>query len=540
PWIYDLLFLLVFALAGYLRLTGVNWGEGQHQHPDENFLSSVLASLQAQKCGNAALPVEACPPAQREWLSIGDYFDSKNSTLNPYNRGYAFFVYGNLPMTIVRVAADAMGELDVKTLGRQFSALADLFTIFLLYLIVSRLYDRRVALLASLFSALTVMQIQQSHFFTTDLFVNAFGFLAIYFAVRIIDIRESSIDIRPSEIEIENETEASEDEPAATNNQKQITEYARYLIRNPLFLLSIGFGFAFGMALASKVNIYPLAFLLPGAFLVRHLIQNKGKDLWPVEADYGTLILTCLIAGGVAAIVSFRIFQPYAFDGIGVSSQWIANIQEQRVQAKGDADLPWNLQWARRSYLYSFENLTKWGLGLPLGILAWAGFLLMGWRVLKGERRHALLWGWTALYFFWQSLQFNPTMRYQLPIYPLLAMMAAWFVFEVAGSNIGTFKRSNVRTVAAGVLGITVVTLTAVWAFAFHSIYLRDEPRMAASRWIFQNVPGPINLQIETSEDGTYNQPLPFPSGVTIRPALPYQTSFIARNDGLLEEIKLA
>ena len=74
------------------------------------------------------------------------------------------------------------------------------------------------------------------------------------------------------------------------------------------------------------------------------------------------------------------------------------------LDAKGDADVPWSLQWARRSHLFSFENLTVWGLGLPLGIWAWAGFLLMGWRILKGEWRHALLWGWTAFYFIWQSL----------------------------------------------------------------------------------------------------------------------------------------
>ena len=187
PWMYDVLFLLVFVLAGYLRLTGVNWGEAQHQHPDENFLASVLASLQAQKCADPTLPVEACPPNQRKWLSVADYFNSKTSTLNPYNRGYAFFVYGDLPMTMVRVAADALQKYDVKILGRQFSALADLFTILCLYLAVSRLYNRKVAVLASLFSALAVMQIQQSHFFTTDLFVNAFAFLAIYFAVRILD-----------------------------------------------------------------------------------------------------------------------------------------------------------------------------------------------------------------------------------------------------------------------------------------------------------------------------------------------------------------
>ena len=185
PWIYDLLFLLVFLLAGYLRLTGVNWGEGQHQHPDENFLTGVLGSLRAQACEDASIPADACPDDQKRWLTPGEYFDSKTSPLNPYNRGYSFFVYGNLPMTLVRVAADATGQLDVKTLGRQFSALADLFTIFFLYLLVSRMYGRKVGLLASLFSALTVMQIQQSHFMTVDNFGGMFTTIAMYACVQI-------------------------------------------------------------------------------------------------------------------------------------------------------------------------------------------------------------------------------------------------------------------------------------------------------------------------------------------------------------------
>jgi hypothetical protein len=69
-WLYDVLFLLVLILAGYLRLTGVNWGEGQHQHPDENFLSGVLGSLQAHKCADATIPVEAAPD-QKQWLVWG-------------------------------------------------------------------------------------------------------------------------------------------------------------------------------------------------------------------------------------------------------------------------------------------------------------------------------------------------------------------------------------------------------------------------------------------------------------------------------------
>ncbi|HLA06386.1 MAG TPA: DUF2298 domain-containing protein [Anaerolineales bacterium] len=552
-WLYDILFLLVLLLAGYLRLSGVNWGEGEHQHPDENFLAGVLGSLQAHKCAVESIPVETCPEEQKQWIGIGDYFDSKRSTLNPYNRGYSFFVYGNLPMTIVRLAAEATGQFDVKILGRQFSALADLFTIMILYFIVARLYDRRVAWLASLFSALTVMQIQQSHFFTTDLFVNPFAFLAIYFAVEIVIRKEQRRETGDSTI------------LHFASLKSLISDY-HLLFTNPLFLLSLGFGFAYGMALASKVNIYPLAVLLPGAFVLRYF-NNSAQRLTPVTEDGGSnkvitnyslsrsiplgLFTACLIAGGLAALISFRIFQPYAFDGIGLNPQWVANIQEQRVQAKGDADLPWNLQWARRSNLYSFTNLTVWGLGLPLGILAWAGFLYMGWRILKGEWRHALLWGWTGAYFLWQSLQFNPTMRYQLPIYPLLAMMAAWVVFELAGLKVeraspateGSVEgsiRFNLSRIFAGFLGITVVVLTAAWAFAFQSIYTRDEPRIAASRWIFQNVPGPINLQILKLGDSIYNQPLPFPTGGFIQEGQPYDTTFTAQNDGILDGITLA
>jgi YYY domain-containing protein len=180
--------------------------------------------------------------------------------------------------------------------------------------------------------------------------------------------------------------------------------------------------------------------------------------------------------------------------------------------------------------------LTIWGLGLPLGILAWIGFLYMGWRILKGEWRHALLWGWTAAYFIWQSLQFNPTMRYQLPIYPLLAMMAAWIVFEQL--PITNYRLRTAYSVLRTTITIVVVLLTAAWAFAFQSIYTREEPRIAASRWIYQNVPGPINLQIETG-NSMYNQPLPIQPETAVDSARPYDLSFVARTDGLLTSITL-
>ena len=540
-WIYDLLLVAVLAAAAFLRLSGANWGELQHQHPDEGFLTSVVANLRMHVCSDPSIPIDECPPEQQRWMGIGDYFNSATSTLNPYNRGFSFFVYGTLPLFIVRYVAEVTGQVgfdSIKLLARQSSALADLGTILLLYLIVARLYNRRTALLSATFSAFAVMQIQQSHFFTTDLFVNLFAFLAIFFAVEIVIHKgyENREEKRKEEEEKKDELDAQELESPISNTQSPITLSLASLVHDPFTWLSIAFGFAFGLSMASKVNIFPLAILLPGAFAVRFI---RNKDEWKrfLTTDYWKLVTLYMVVGGIAAFLAFRIFQPYAFDGLLPSEHWLSNINEQRVQARGDADLPWNLQWARRSHLYSFENLTIWGLGLPLGILAWVGFLYMGWRILKGEWQHALLWSWTAVYFIWQSLEFNPTMRYQLPIYPLLAMMAAWVVFEASHLEIPQTVHAALRFTIVAIrklalpVGLLVLVATAAWAYAFHTIYIRDEPRIAASRWIYQNVPGPINLRYGATME--VNQPLPVTADTSIQDGLPFITPFSVITDGI-------
>ncbi|HRJ57811.1 MAG TPA: DUF2298 domain-containing protein [Anaerolineales bacterium] len=526
-WLYDVLFVFVLLMAGYLRVAGYDWGEGYHQHPDELFLTGVLDNMRAHVCEDPSIPVDSCLPENKRWMTISEYFDSSTSTLSPYNRGYGFFVYGNLPMTLTRVLMEATGNDNIgasKFFARQMSATADLLTIFLLYLIVSHLYGRKIGLFAATFSALTVMQIQQSHFFTTDLFVNLFMFLALLFAVGIVEWGREKLG---------NETHAAAEVDLETGKEPQLATRNSILVaqvfKSPLFYLSIAFGFALGLAMASKINAAAMAFVLPFAFFIRWLIYDRHKKL---DSDYWLLVTSFLVVGGLATILSFRIFQPYAFDGLGLNEQWVKNIAEQRAQASGAADLPWNLQWIRRSHLYSFENLTIWGLGLPLGILAWAGFLLMGWRILKGEYRHLLLWGWAAFYFLWQSLQFNPTMRYQLPVYPLLAMMAAWLIFEFRTQR----PKLRIFNYVVPIFGAIVLALTAAWAFAFQSIYLRDEPRIAASRWMFENIPSAVNLSIQT-ENGSFNQPLSISSGVVIPAGSPYTLMFTPNREGVLSEV---
>lgn len=85
--IVTILLLAVLALAGWFRFNGVRWDSDSHLHPDERFLTDLASNLHSVE-------------------SPLDYFRTSVSTLNPYNVGRTFYVYGNFPMTATRYAAN--------------------------------------------------------------------------------------------------------------------------------------------------------------------------------------------------------------------------------------------------------------------------------------------------------------------------------------------------------------------------------------------------------------------------------------------------
>jgi YYY domain-containing protein len=532
-WLFDLLLIYVLLIGAYVRFTGLFWGDYQYLHPDERFLVWV---------GTDISPVH----------SLAEYFNTAQSTLNPNNVGHGFYVYGTLPMFITRYLVEWIyghsGFMEMTNVGRALSALADLLTVLLVFQVAERLYDKRVALLSAAFSAVAVLQIQQAHFFTMDTFINFFSFLAFYFAVRVMLAPKDEPEAAdPPGVEIANV------EMEYTPPVRSVNLISRF-VHDPIFMPSLGFGIAFGLAMSSKLNAFPMAVCLPAAVLIR-TFEFSVND----RQDRLLRAVPHLILAGLVSIFLFRIFQPYAFTGPGffnikLNPQWIDNLRALEAQTGPDVDFPPAMQWARRPVWFSGQNLVLWGLGLPLGILSWAGFLWAGWRMLKGEwKRHLLLWGWTGGYFVWQSLASNPTMRYQLPIYPTLVIFAGWAVIalwdrrpkQAGGSNLtGTFSKAAQEPPirAAGwiaiLIGSIVLLLTTAYAIGFSNIYNRPITRVAASRWIYQNISGPINLQIQTSQGAT-NQPLPFPYQGSLTSQAPYITTFQAGSSGSLHAVYL-
>jgi len=452
-----------------------------------------------------------------------------------------------------------VGYDEIHLVGRQVSALMDWLTVLLVYLIANRLYRKpALSLLAAAFAAFQALPIQQSHFYTVDTFANFFGFLAFYFASLLLPTYPLRSELRAREAlagRMAGGSEAEEraavpdrefqadvagedvtDEPREDRIDRLIGLAYKYWETLPPYVL---FGVALGMAMASKINAAPLAILLPGAVLIRWLsLSPEDRERWAI------VYLRNLLIAAVVSVLVFRICQPYAFSGPGftdfsLNPRWLQNIRDQRAQAAGDVDFPPALQWARRPWVwFPFQNMVVWGLGLPLGVLAWAGFAWMAWRMLQGEwRQHFLLWGWTALYFAWQATSWNPTMRYLLLIYPSMAIIAAWAVVELAERQPRLWGRLRVRRAAAWGLGALVLALTFLWAYAFFQIYTRPLTRVAASRWIYQNMPGPINLQIETPQ-GNVQHPLAFRSGFALVNEQPLALAFQPLVQGQLLQVR--
>jgi len=517
-WINGLLIfglILAIVAGAYLRFSSVNWDEDQHMHPDERFLSLVQVAI---------------APVERP----SEYFNTAASSLNPANRGYTFFVYGTLPIFIIRYLGEAFGQTDYNALtilGRYTSAVFDMITVLLVYAIGKRLYNRWVGLFGALFYALAVLPIQLSHYMTVDTFTNTFAFIAVYAAVWALTRGSTfSSDVTDQDAFSGNDVVGG---MTLHGVWRVLRELAPYIL----------FGIALGAATASKINAVVLAVILPLVELMRFLALDPDE-----RQDAILLILRNLIVAGVLSFITFRIGQPYAFNGpgffnLGISPEWWSSLRNLRVQASGEVDFPPALQWARRPITFSWENLVRWGLGTPLGVFAWLSYLGMGWQILRKKdwRIHLPLWAFTGIYFVWQSFSWVRSMRYQMLIYPALALIAGWGLvklWQVRDDLKFKFLRIPSRWIRITGVVITVIVIlaTTAWAFAFSEVYTRPHTRVAASRWIYQHIPGALTLQLQT-EDGEYLQPLPYRAGNSLRFDESYRMPFYGIADGTLTSV---
>jgi YYY domain-containing protein len=99
-------------------------------------------------------------------------------------------------------------------------------------------------------------------------------------------------------------------------------------------------------------------------------------------------------------------------------------------------------------------------------------------------------------------------------------------------------KSNRVAKISAILIGLVVLIATAFYAYSFSNIYTRPITRVEASRWIYQNIPGPITLPIRGG-DQQFNQQVQYPYNFVTSPEIPFKTKFRAKQSGELSEIHL-
>ncbi|MFN2284802.1 MAG: DUF2298 domain-containing protein [Anaerolineae bacterium] len=514
---FTLLLLAILLFAAWIRTYNLNWDEGTHLHPDERYLTMVVSAIQFPE-------------------NLAQYWNTDESPLNPVNKGYTGYVYGTLPLFITRVVAGWVDQACVTPpnpagvllravllndaascyegyyisyggihfVGRALSALVDLATLVALALLARALYGNKTALLAAALYAFAVLPIQHAHFFVVDSFATVFVAWTLCFAVYAV----------------------------------------RY--KQPWMLLPAGF--FTGLAVASKISVWPLAGIVGLAALLHCETSDDGKTRY--RFAFLSTSIVAVVFSGILAALAFRIAQPYAFTGPGffgvrINESWMSTMRDAQEMASGLRDVPFGHQWtARAPIIFPLRNMLFWGMGLPLGIAAWAGWGAIAWRLVrKREWQHLLIWVWGTLFFLYQATLWVKSMRYLLPVYPVFTIFGAWvlmggtkWAWSQRRSAPGTLLwRKLVRGLLLVLPGVVLVG-TLLWALAFLQIYNRSLTRVEASRWMYNNIPTAATAHTESG----INIQIPVQPNTVLSDLAPVSlTSFMPETDSVVTYLTL-
>lgn len=446
-----LIFFCILLLAAYFRLYNTFWDGGTHLHPDERMIIMVAERIRL-------------PQTSVEY----DALFTPESTLNP-----KFFAYGSFPIYVLKITGWLLGKADYDGLlvvGRTLSALIDTASVILVFFLTrlltqSRSKDRESGkklttispYLAMFFYAVSVLPIQSSHFFISDL---PLTFLSLATLLGLIVLQHTK---RPT-------------------------------------LTALFIGCCFGLALATKITAILLAAPIAVAFL-----------FWFLKKKHVPLLLFYLILVSAGAAVMFAATMPY---GVIDFTTFKTQTLDQSRMSTDPYIFPYTLQYVGTTpYWYFIKNMLLWGMGIPLGVLAFSGTLWVLVQLIKNtffwlkhrqkpitnhlyaladQQVITIIVLFFLLYFGFIGKSAVKFMRYMHPVYPLLCVFAAVFVSSI-------LARFSARIVRTSLLAIGILVL--LWPLSFLMIYTRPHSRIAASDWIGTTIPVGSRLAIEHWDD---------------------------------------
>lgn len=232
-------------------------------------------------------------------------------------------------------------------------------------------------------------------------------------------------------------------------------------------------GVGLGLATGTKYTAAALAVSIFAAWLIRFFEdRERGKREF----------LLLVMAAGVS-LVAFVIVNPFALLD---PHKFLYDMRRQQDLSAGVAKLGTDdtSGWA----YYAWTLL--WGFGvLPL-LMSIAGAAL----ALKRDWRRSLPFVIFALIvFLFMGKQMRFYARWMMPIYPVLAIFAGYFVVEAGKWLAARFSRGSGASASPtyAIVGLLIVALIGPLIHVVHNdrVLARTDTRQLAKQWILKNVP---------------------------------------------------
>jgi 4-amino-4-deoxy-L-arabinose transferase-like glycosyltransferase len=334
--------------------------------------------------------------------------------------------------------------------GRLLSALADLGTVYMVYVLGKGMFSRKAGLLAAALTALAVVHVQSSHFYRPETFSVFLVLVCFWAMLRLVERRR---------------------------------------LRDSLLL-----GVLVGLAMAPKVSVLPLVLPLAVAY-AGWALRSAGGRWSEIGSELVGRMLLHAGAAGLCALAVFFLLTPYALlDFVAFSGDLAA----QANMARHAGLWPFTIQYVDTlAFWYQIRQTTVWGLGIPLGLVAWASIPFTVVMAIKGRgNRQAdlLLLSWVVPQIILLESFEVRFLRYYFPLMPFLVLMGArMLVWLSESSRTVSFSHSPAarRMIRAlpKLAVVLVVVATAFYSLAFQTVYAREHPAVAASQWLQQNLP---------------------------------------------------
>ncbi|GIW61246.1 MAG: hypothetical protein KatS3mg089_0098 [Patescibacteria group bacterium] len=249
--------------------------------------------------------------------------------------------------------------------------------------------------------------------------------------------------------------------------------------------LVLWMGILLGISAATKTT--GISFAIVPLITLGILLKEKKLS---IKKAFLFLIMILSIA-----VFIFTLSSPYTFLKW---NKFRESMEFENSVVLGTNRVVYTLQFSdTKPYLFQLKNLF-WQIG-PVFVMSILGIIYLVYQFFKKPNiLFCILFIFPLLYFAYVGAWYAKFIRYMVPIIPFLLIAAsvslAWIQqkFKILGIIIFVF----------------FLTINIIWAVAFSSIYVREQTRISASKWIYEHISPGSKILTEHWDDG-----LPIPLG---------------------------